>query len=531
MRLVLILLALSILCAGSFAQLERGVKGQEVDIILVGAQDWHESIAATPLAIWSEDNRSITNTLLILPRDVKTGQRLGWIDQIDLEKFGVSNIVEIYKSANISAIIVNGKGDLVKALIETAHKDGLKVYVTASLEIPGISDSGQGFLETIQIAESKSALAAIRSPLIEDIVIEKANSLSPAIDSKLLQVPDPSVGGNATRYCPINPTAREDLFGQIDTIIEDYEADGFVLYDFGFQGDNFCFCDFCKEQFYKDTGIDLTKVHSSSYNFERWGQWKQDQITKIVREASNVSEIGSVELGVALGNPLDRSEGYNFAEISQIADFTIISPLPISDLGLVSGASQKPIYVKVNDDYIEYVLSTQNVEGTIDYIEQLIQAGADGFVFEHDVVYTPIWSEMEPPSKSAKWLLEQLGGKILKIGNLSWNAESEVHANNSFELAEKLSEYWKSSPGAVIVGENFSEALIAAPLASYLNWPILFTGDKLPEETERALKRLGVSQAIVFDIPKNARLNLSQKNLTIIDGSSKLLIEDRKSVV
>ncbi|MDD1741705.1 MAG: C25 family cysteine peptidase, partial [Methanotrichaceae archaeon] len=228
-------------------------------------------------------------------------------------------------------------------------------------------------------------------------------------------------------------------------------------------------------------------------------------------------------------NPLDRSEGYNFAEISQIADFTIISPLPISDLGLVSGASQKPIYVKVNDDYIEYVLSTQNVEGTIDYIEKLIQAGADGFVFEHDVVYTPLWSEMEPPSKSAKWLLEQLGGEILKIGNVSWNAESEVHANNSFELAEKLSEYWKSSPGAVIVGENFSEALIAAPLASYLNWPILFTGDKLPAETERALKRLGVSQAIVFDIPKNARLNLSQKNLTIIDGSSKLLIDEMRN--
>jgi hypothetical protein len=528
MRLVFILLILAVLCTGSFAQLERGVKGQVQDIVLVGAQDWHESIAATPLAIWSEDDRNVTNTLLILPRDVKTGQRLGWIDQADLEKYGVSNIVESYKSANISAIIVNGKGDSVRALIETAHKEGFKVYMTASLEVPGSSDLEKGFLETIQLEKSKRALISIKNPSIENIIVEKTNSIDPDIDSKLLQVPDPNVGGNATRYCPINPSARENLFDQIDTIIEDYEADGFVLYDFGFQGDNFCFCDFCKEQFYKDTGIELTKVHSSSYNFERWGQWKQDQITQIVREASNISEMESVEIGVALGNPLDRSEGYNFADISQIADFTIISPLPISDLGLVSGASQNPIYVKVNDDYIEYVLSIQNVEGTIDYIEKLGEAGADGFVFEHDVVYTPLWSEMEPPSKSAKWLLSQLGGDILKIGNVSWNAESKIFANNSFELTEKLSEYWRSSPGAVIVGENFSEALIAAPLASYLNWPILFTGDKLPVETERALKRLGANQAIVFDIPMDARLNLSQKNITIIDGSSKLLIDEMK---
>jgi Peptidase family C25 len=528
-RLVLILLAFSILCAGSFAQLERGIKGEVQDIVLVGAQDWHESIAATPLAIWSEDNRNVTNTLLILPKEVKAGQRLGWIDQADLEKYGVSNIVESYKGANISAIIVDGKGDLVKALIEAAHKEGLKVYVTAGLEIPGSTNSQQGFLETIQMAESKSAFAAIKSPLIEGIVNDKANSEGIGIDSKLLQVPDPGVGGNATRYCPTNPMAREDLFDQIDMIIEDYEADGFVLYNFGFQGDNFCFCDFCKEQFYKDTGLDLNKVHSSSYNFERWGQWKQDQITKIVDEARNVSEMGSVEMGVALGDPLDRSEGYNFAEISQIADFTIISPLPISDLRLAAGATEKPIYVKVNDDYIEYVLSTQNVEGTVNYIEKLGEAGADGFVFEHDVVYTPLWSEMEPPLKSAKWLLEQLGGHTLKIGNVTWNAQSRVYANNSYELAEKLSGYWKSSPGAVIVGENFSAALIAAPLASYLNWPILFTGEKLPVETERALKRLGATQVIVFNIPENVRLNLSQKNLSIKEGSSRLLIDEMKS--
>ena len=69
------------------------------------------------------------------------------------------------------------------------------------------------------------------------------------------------------------------------------------------------------------------------------------------------------------------------------------------------------------------------------------------------------WSELEPPSSAAQWLLQQLGGKTLAIGNVSWMSDSKIEANNSFELAEKISRYWKSSPGAVIVGENYSAAL------------------------------------------------------------------------
>ena len=70
--------------------------------------------------------------------------------------------------------------------------------------------------------------------------------------------------------------------------------------------------------------------------------------------------------------------------------------------------------------------------------------------------------------------------RSLAIGNVSWKSDAKVEANNSFEMAEKLSRYWKSSPGAVIVGENYSAALAAAPIASYLNWPILFVDEELP---------------------------------------------------
>jgi len=62
-----------------------------------------------------------------------------------------------------------------------------------------------------------------------------------------------------------------------------------VLYEFGFEDDSYCFCDYCKEEFYKDTGIDLSKIYANSYNLERWRQWKQDQVMEIVHEAKNIT--------------------------------------------------------------------------------------------------------------------------------------------------------------------------------------------------------------------------------------------------
>jgi len=116
------------------AELERGTKGNVEDVILVSADDWHSSVAATPLAIWSEDNRTVVNPLLILPKNVNAGMRMGWVEQDDLDRYGVASVLHTLKSANISAVIIHGEGDLAKSLVEAAHKEGLIAYATASLE-------------------------------------------------------------------------------------------------------------------------------------------------------------------------------------------------------------------------------------------------------------------------------------------------------------------------------------------------------------------------------------------------------------
>lgn len=517
--LALAFFALAALCTAADSPLERGVKGEVEDVILVGADDWHASIAATPLAIWSEDNRTISKTLLILPKEVNAGERMGWVEESDLERYGITPVLHTFESANITAITIHGKGDLVKAIVEAAQKEKIKAYVTASLEVPKKAQ-----LRTEKINDIPEA----RSMFLEEADLQSQNLDYSEIDPDWLQVPNPDVGGNSSQLCPVNPEVRDYLYNQIETIIDDYKSDGVVLYKFGFQDEDYCFCDICKEQFYKDTGIDISKVHANSYNLERWNQWKQKQILQIVTEARNITtNLGPVKVGVALENPFDRSQGYNFADIANTADFTIVSPLSAEDAHLIAGTSEKPVYIRLSDDYVGYVLSSQNVEGAVNYIEDLTKAGISGFAFEYSVVYTPLWSELEPPSAATKWLLFQLGGKTLGIGNVSWKSDSRIYANNSFDLALKLSERWKSSPGAVIVGENYSASLMGSTIASYLNWPVLFVNSTLPPETAIALKKLDAKEVVVAGpVSDKVKGNLSEMNLTIQEGNDEFLMKE-----
>ncbi|MCK9440090.1 MAG: C25 family cysteine peptidase [Methanothrix sp.] len=519
MRLQYLILFIVIMsnCLAEDAPLQRGVKGDLDDVILVGADDWHAAIAATPLAIWSEENQTKALPLLILPKEVQAGDRNGWVEESDLQRYDSSAILSTFKAANISTITIHGTGDQAKSLVEAAHKDGLKAYITATLEVPVISEP--------VAAEDIEELPQARKVMLSEAGHDISMADDSKIDKSLLQVANPDIGGNATLFCPANQEARDYLYNLIETLIDDYKADGIVLYNFGFQDENYCYCNVCKEKFYQDTGIDLSKVNINSYNQERWTEWKQDQLMMIVNYARNItSDLGPVKLGVAFDNPFDRSRGYNFADIAKVTDFSLISPLSTQDVGQACLLSEKPVYVRLSDDYLGYVLSTQNVEGTVKYIEDLIKSGAAGVAFEYNVVHTPVWSELEPPSSAAHWLLGQLGGKTLAIGNVSWKCDEALQANSSSEMAEKISRYWKSSPGAVIVGENYSAALIAAPIASYLNWPLLFVNSVLPNETAIALSRLDAKEAVIVGpISPVVRQRLSQMNISLQEGSSKFL--------
>jgi len=538
-RFLTLLTLFAIFAIAAEAQMERGTKSESLEeTILVGGEDWHDVVAATPLAIWSKEDGVETRPLLIMPREVEAGERLGWIGQADLERYGPVSVLHAMVAADVSALVIDAKGDLAKSLVESAQKEGVEAYVTATLEVSQNSDSAITEEEVLAASNRDAALLLVGELLVQGRGQETAarsGSVHGGSQDLYPESAQIAVGSDgivvADRLCPVDPDARDLLYDWVETVIEDYGADGVVLYNFGFLGDDNCFCDVCKEEFYNDTGVDLSRVGSSGYNRQLWSRWKEEQVLEVVKEIANItSEMGPAKLGVAIGDPFDRSEGYNFAEISDLADFMVVSPVAPADMKVASEMTETSVFVRLSDDYVEYTISTQNVAGTVGYIEKLIEGGASGMVFEYDVVYTPLWSELEPPSPSVRWLLERLEGKTLGIGDVFWKCDSRIYGNDSFEMAAEISSRWERSPGAVLVGDNYSAGLTGAAIASYLNWPILFVGDGLSNSTEDALIRLGATTVVSSGpISDEVQARLGDLNLTVIKGDNELLVQEMRA--
>ena len=539
MRRFLILLALlAIFGMAADAQMERGTKSQSLEeIILVGADDWRAVVAATPLAIWSEDDGIETRPLLIMPREIEAGERMGWISQADLQRYGPVSALHAMAVANVSALVIDAEGDLAKSMVESAKKEGIRAYVTATMEPPKSSYPTVKEEEVVGARDRDAALGLLAELLVQEMVLQEAagSGKVPVVRGLYPDSAQIAVGPRgvvvADRLCPVDPDARAQIYDRVEEVIEDYRADGVVLYRFGFLDEDHCFCDVCKEEFYKDTGVDLSRVSSSSYNRQLWKRWKEEQVLEVVDMVRNMTtDLGPAKLGVAIGDPFDRSEGYNYAEISKLADFVVASPVPLADMAVAADMTTTPLFVRLSDDYVEYTISTQNVEGTVGRIEDLVRGGAAGIAFEYDVVYTPLWSELLPPSPSVRWLLERLEGETLIIGDLSLDCDSRIEFVDSYEMASMIASRWETSPGAVIIGDNYSSALSAAATASYLNWPILFAGDDLTNSTEDALLRLGAKTVVTAGaISPDALSRLSELNITVVMNDEELLLGEMRS--
>ncbi|MBU5485776.1 cell wall-binding repeat-containing protein [Clostridium sp. MSJ-11] len=90
-------------------------------------------------------------------------------------------------------------------------------------------------------------------------------------------------------------------------------------------------------------------------------------------------------------------------------------------------------------------------------------------------------------------------GYVKAEGNV--NDINRLSGKNRYETSEAISKYgWETSEYVIIAqGENFPDALCAAPLAKKYNAPIILTkGDGLTEEGQRELKRLKPSNVILI---------------------------------
>ncbi|WP_425806130.1 cell wall-binding repeat-containing protein [Desulfitobacterium sp. Sab5] len=93
---------------------------------------------------------------------------------------------------------------------------------------------------------------------------------------------------------------------------------------------------------------------------------------------------------------------------------------------------------------------------------------------------------------------------------------------NRYETSAKIAQTgWSTSQYVILAtGENYPDALCAAPLATHLNAPVLLTAkDSLSSETENEIDRLGVKTAYIIGgfgvVSMNVNKQLEAKNINV----------------
>ncbi|MBI2954407.1 MAG: family 10 glycosylhydrolase [Chloroflexi bacterium] len=94
--------------------------------------------------------------------------------------------------------------------------------------------------------------------------------------------------------CPANPEVRAYLVAVFREVVNSYPVDG-VHFDYirfpmrsGAAGAALCYCEHCVSQFRQQFGVDPPRKGTAAWSTwqQQWDQWKEDQVTQVVRDVA-----------------------------------------------------------------------------------------------------------------------------------------------------------------------------------------------------------------------------------------------------
>jgi len=89
--------------------------------------------------------------------------------------------------------------------------------------------------------------------------------------------------GDFYSMCPSNPKSHQILADVFAEAVRKYpKANGVNLDRIRYAAGNYCYCNYCKEHFPKDTGIELRKFAERSPQAKRFLDWKRERTAKAV---------------------------------------------------------------------------------------------------------------------------------------------------------------------------------------------------------------------------------------------------------
>ena len=94
--------------------------------------------------------------------------------------------------------------------------------------------------------------------------------------------------GDFYSLCAANPKSHEILGQLMVEIVTKYPVDGLHLDRIRFPDADFCYCDYCKEHFKADTGMELKPFTKGSDDWKKWTEWKRQQTLAAVRHFEKV---------------------------------------------------------------------------------------------------------------------------------------------------------------------------------------------------------------------------------------------------
>lgn len=118
------------------------------------------------------------------------------------------------------------------------------------------------------------------------VILDKNPELT-AIDINGLPYLHNKDWGDFYSFCPSNPKSHEIMLNLLCEPIQKYRFDGLNLDRIRYPTKEFCFCEYCKKQFKKDTKLELSKENlADRKTLDAFYVWRKEQLNKFMQKLS-----------------------------------------------------------------------------------------------------------------------------------------------------------------------------------------------------------------------------------------------------
>ena len=178
---------------------------------------------------------------------------------------------KIYGEDLIPQISIGKNIDILKIMIDEAHKSKMAVHVWSHVFFWGIDDENP-LLKSHPQWRAVDRLGNLTSMQEKVQVSEKGYCY----------------------LCPANPEVHNLILGIYRDLLERYPIDGLQLDYIRYPAithynQGFCYCDYCRKQFKMESGFDPMDISPDNKEaWEKWKTWREDQVTSFIKKVRNL---------------------------------------------------------------------------------------------------------------------------------------------------------------------------------------------------------------------------------------------------